>query len=75
MADNNTTLKSFLDDTFTLFDGVLEDHRPELKRREVGTVNYIGQGIARVDGLPGVRSEELVRFSGDIYGMVFNIDF
>jgi F-type H+/Na+-transporting ATPase subunit alpha len=74
MAEDNTTLKSFLDDTFTLFDGVLEDHRPELKSREVGTVNYIGQGIARVDGLPGVRSEELVRFSGDVYGMVFNID-
>jgi len=70
----NSLLKSFLDDTFTAFDGVLKSHRAELKGQDVGTVNYIGQGIARVEGLPGVRSEELVRFPGDILGMVFNID-
>ena len=70
----NRLLKSFLDDTFTAFDGVLESHRAELKGQDVGTVNYVGQGIARVEGLPGVRSEELVRFPGDIVGMVFNID-
>jgi len=70
----NSLLKSFLDDTFTAFDGVLESHRAELKGQDVGTVNYLGQGIARVEGLPGVRSEELVRFPGDIVGMVFNID-
>jgi len=70
----NSLLKSFLDDTFTAFDGVLESHRPKLNGQDVGTVNYIGQGIARVEGLPGVKSEELVRFSGDMLGMVFNID-
>ncbi|HYL38739.1 MAG TPA: alternate F1F0 ATPase, F1 subunit alpha [Bryobacteraceae bacterium] len=45
---------------------------PEL--REYGIVNFVGQGIARVRGLPGVKSEELVRFAGDLLGMTFNLD-
>lgn len=72
--EESEVLKSFLDESFSAFDGVLEDHRAELKGREVGAVNYIGQGIARVQGLPGVKSEELVRFPGDVLGMVFNLD-
>ena len=72
--EENAVLKTFLDDTFTAFDGVLEGYRAELKGREVGTINYIGQGIARLEGLPGVKSEELVRFPGDVFGMVFNVD-
>ncbi|MCK4391054.1 MAG: alternate F1F0 ATPase, F1 subunit alpha [Desulfobacterales bacterium] len=72
--EENAALKSFLDDTFTAFDAVLEGHRAEPKGREVGTVNYIGQGIARLRGLPGVKSEELVRFPGDVLGMVVNVD-
>lgn len=74
MTENNTTSKSFLDDTFMLFDQALEKHAYELKGREVGIVSYVGQGIARVDGLSGVKSEELLRFPGNIPGMVFNID-
>ena len=74
MAENNTTSKSFLDDTFMLFDQSLERHAYELKGREVGIVTYVGQGIARIDGLSGVKSEELIRFPGSIPGMVFNID-
>jgi F-type H+-transporting ATPase subunit alpha len=70
----NDVLKSFLDGTFTAFDSLLESYRPELKGREVGTVSYVGQGIARVKGLPSVGSEELVRFAGDVFGMVFNVD-
>jgi len=71
--EQNAGLKSFLDDTFTTFDRVLEGHRADLKGREVGTVNYIGLGIARLEGLPGVKSEEVVRFPGDVLGMVFNV--
>jgi F-type H+-transporting ATPase subunit alpha len=72
--EENGVLKSFLDDTFVSFEGVLEAYRAELKGREVGTVKYIGQGIARLEGLPAVKSEELVRFPGNVLGMVFNVD-
>ncbi|NVM23805.1 MAG: alternate F1F0 ATPase, F1 subunit alpha [Desulfobacterales bacterium] len=74
VEEKNTVLKSFLDDTFRVFDRVLEGHRVEVKAREVGTVNYIGQGIARVEGLSGVKSEEIVSFPGDVLGMVLNVD-
>jgi F-type H+/Na+-transporting ATPase subunit alpha len=41
---------------------------------EYGVVTYVGRGVARVRGLPNVKSEELVRFQGDVYGMTFNLD-
>jgi len=68
------TLRPFLNETFNIFGQTLERFRPELEAREVGTVKYVGQGIARVSGLLGVKSEELVRFPGNHLGMVFNVD-
>lgn len=67
-------LKVFLDHTFSILDHALEEFRPELKAHEVGAVKYVSQGISRVEGLPSVRSEELVRFPGNLLGMVFNAD-
>lgn len=74
MSESYTELQAVLDDTFTVFDRVLEDRRAELKAREIGVVRFIGRGIARVEGLPGVQSEELVRFPGNVLGMAFNLD-
>ena len=37
-------------------------------------VQFVGRDIARVSGLPHIRAEELVRFSGNYMGLVFNID-
>ncbi len=67
-------LKTLLDNTFESFGQGLKRFRPSLKTREVGTVRYVGRGIARVDGLRGVESEELVRFTDGGLGMVFNLD-
>lgn len=49
---------------------------PALEPRveEFGAVTYIGSGIARVTGLPGVESEELIEFEGGRYGTAFNLD-
>ena len=41
---------------------------------EVGRVIEVGEGFARVDGLPGVQADELVRFPGGRRGMAFNLD-
>jgi len=41
---------------------------------EVGEVTHVGQGIARVHGLPSVRSEELVRFAGGLMGLAFSLE-
>jgi len=48
--------------------------RPTLEVREVGVVHTVMTGVARVSGLPGLGSEELVRFEGGAYGIAFNID-
>ncbi len=45
-----------------------------LRRRSVGTVQYIGNGIARLSGLPLVHLEELVNFPNGVQGMVLNLD-
>jgi F-type H+-transporting ATPase subunit alpha len=34
----------------------------------------LGSGIARIEGLPHLRSEELVRFKNDKLGIAFNLD-
>ena len=46
----------------------------ELALREVGTVRSIARGIARISGLPGLASEELVEFTGGVAGFAFNLD-
>ncbi len=74
MDQETNDLKAVLDDTFTTFNRVVNEHRAGLRIREVGTVRSVGRGIAQVEGLAGVKSEELVRFSGGVLGMAFNLD-
>jgi F-type H+-transporting ATPase subunit alpha len=45
-----------------------------LAAREVGRVVSVGQGVARVRGLPGVRAEELVSLHGGLLGLAYNLD-
>ncbi len=70
----NRELKTFLDDAFSTMEKVLDEQTPELRQYEIGTVQSVGRDIARVSGLPNIRAEELVRFSGNYMGLVFNID-
>jgi F-type H+-transporting ATPase subunit alpha len=48
--------------------------KPALISQEVGRITSVATGIAKVSGLPGVGFDELVRFSGDVLGIAFNID-
>ncbi|MEJ2263819.1 MAG: F0F1 ATP synthase subunit alpha [Anaerolineales bacterium] len=52
----------------------IESYEPELEISEVGTVIEAGDGIARVDGLSGVRYQELVQFSNGVMGTAFNLE-
>ena len=63
-----------LEEAFSVLERILADHSPRLEVRETGEVKSVEHGIARADGLPGVRSEELVTFAGDVPGVVFNVD-
>jgi len=43
-------------------------------REEVGTVVDAGDGIAHVDGLPSVMTQELLEFPGGVLGVALNLD-
>lgn len=74
MRENQGRLLTTLDSVFTVLDHALEQQRVKPYIQEIGTVRYVGHGIARVAGLPNVGAEELVRFSGARLGMAFNLD-
>ncbi len=67
-------LNLFLDRLFSRLEGTLQRHDPSPAVREVGRVKFLGRGIARVEGLPDAKAEELLRFPGNVYGMAFNLD-
>ncbi|MDR7301139.1 F0F1 ATP synthase subunit alpha [Haloactinomyces albus] len=52
----------------------VSSYSPEVNREEVGVVTDTGDGIAHVEGLPSVMTEELLEFPGGIYGVAMNLD-
>lgn len=52
----------------------LEGFDSQTELEEVGTVLQVGDGIARIWGLKGAMSMELLEFPHDIYGMVLNLE-
>jgi F-type H+-transporting ATPase subunit alpha len=43
-------------------------------REEIGTVIDTGDGIAHVEGLPSVMTQELLEFAGGVLGVALNLD-
>ncbi|MCI1943366.1 MAG: F0F1 ATP synthase subunit alpha [Lactobacillus sp.] len=52
----------------------LEHYDDKLNIDEVGTVTYVGDGIARAHGLNNVLSNELVQFANGSYGIAQNLE-
>jgi F-type H+-transporting ATPase subunit alpha len=52
----------------------LEGYSPSLEARTVGRVLEVGDGIARVSGLPDCAVNELLEFEGGIFGLALNLD-
>jgi F-type H+-transporting ATPase subunit alpha len=52
----------------------IESFKTELQEDEIGTVIEVGANLARVYGLRGVRSSELVEFAGGIQGVALNLE-
>src|SRR4029450_6571419 len=46
----------------------------DTKREEIGTVIDAGDGIAHVEGLPSVMTQELLEFPGGVLGVALNLD-
>ncbi|EUJ45866.1 F0F1 ATP synthase subunit alpha [Listeria riparia] len=52
----------------------IENYQSELKVSDVGTVTYIGDGIARAHGLDNAMAGELLEFSNGVMGMAQNLE-
>lgn len=77
MADtekNTGELKTALDDAFKVLNKTLKNHNAKLELQEIGKVHFVGEGIVQVKGLPNVKLNELIRFTGNKMGIAFNLD-
>src|SRR6478735_6836769 len=58
--------------------GAIEDYvssfTANTAREEIGTVIDAGDGIAHVEGLPSVMTQELLEFPGGVLGVALNLD-
>ena len=52
----------------------LDDWSPSLEAETIGYVTSIGDGVARVSGLPGAMASELLEFPGGLIGVALNLD-
>lgn len=52
----------------------IANYQEKLSVEEVGTVTYIGDGIARAHGLENAMSGELLEFANGSYGMAQNLE-
>jgi len=52
----------------------IEGYKTEVDIKEVGTVTYVGDGIARIYGLDRVMYNELLEFPKEIYGLALNLE-
>ncbi len=48
--------------------------KTKASRETVGKVVEIGDGIVRIEGLSHVKSSEMIRFPGNIYGLALNLE-
>ena len=61
-------------DIVSLIKRQIEEFGGDLALVDVGTVVQVGDGIASIQGLQGVRSNELLDFGNDILGMALNLE-
>ena len=52
----------------------LEGFSPEISQTQVGRIVEVGDGIARISGLPGAAVNEMLEFEGGTVGLALNLD-
>ena len=62
------------DDIQSAIEEYVSSFTSDTSREEVGTVIDAGDGIAHVEGLPSVMTQELVEFPGGVLGVALNLD-
>ncbi|MFN2420891.1 MAG: F0F1 ATP synthase subunit alpha [Gemmatimonadota bacterium] len=62
------------DEITSVLEKELEKYQASLDVEEVGTVLEVGDGIARIYGLSGAMSGEMLDFGNDLYGLALNLE-
>ncbi|MCV7314930.1 F0F1 ATP synthase subunit alpha [Mycolicibacillus parakoreensis] len=62
------------DDIQGAIEEYVDSFSSDTAREEVGTVIDAGDGIAHVEGLPSVMTQELLEFPGGVLGVALNLD-
>ncbi|MBR9858082.1 MAG: alternate F1F0 ATPase, F1 subunit alpha [Gammaproteobacteria bacterium] len=74
MKESVNPLLQVFERTFADLSRGRESFTPTLSAREVGVIDSLSTGIARVRGLPGAGADELLVFPGELFGIAFNVD-
>ncbi|MBM4001997.1 MAG: F0F1 ATP synthase subunit alpha [Planctomycetes bacterium] len=67
-------MKFNADEIASVIQSEIEHFQTTVDVREVGVVLEVGDGIARVYGLSGVMSGEMVQFPSGVIGLAFNLE-
>jgi F-type H+-transporting ATPase subunit alpha len=67
-------MKFRADEISSVIQHEIEQFSPEVARSEVGQVLEVGDGIARVYGLSGLMSGEMVTFENGVKGIALNLE-
>ncbi len=67
-------MKFRADEITSVIQNEIEQFQSEVTRSEVGRVLEVGDGIARVHGLSGVMTGEMVAFENGVKGLAFNLE-
>ena len=67
-------MKFRADEITSVIQREIEQFQAEVTRTEVGRVLEVGDGIARVHGLSGVMTSEMVEFENGVKGLAFNLE-
>ena len=67
-------MKFRADEITSVIQREIQEFRAEVDRVEVGRVLEVGDGIARIHGLSGIMSGEVVAFENDIRGVSLNLE-
>ena len=62
------------DEIVSLLKQQLENYGADIDVSEVGEITYVGDGVARVNGLENVMSSELIELPNDVFGMALNLE-
>ena len=63
-----------VDEMFNVVVRQSRNMRSRMSTRDIGTVRQVGDGVASVWGLPQAQTDELLRFSSGVTGLVMNLD-